>query len=91
MLGLARRRVGAVEGVAEALTVTEDLTQPGAPIVFEGASGARFELPKSGELQVPADPSAVWGDGAPRATAILNEQADTLGNAILWRDGSDPT
>ena len=28
-----------------------------------GSSGARFELPKSGELQVPADPSAVWGDG----------------------------
>ena len=88
---MATLPAGSVEGVAEALTVTEDLTQPGAPIVFEGASGARFELPKSGELQVPADPSAVWGDGDPRATAILNEQADTLGNAILWRDGSDPT
>ena len=79
---------GAVKGVSEALTVSEDLTAPGAPIVFAGAS-LRFELPKSGELQVSANATANWGNGG-HVAPISNEEADIMGNAILWRDAADP-
>ena len=79
---------GAVKGVSEALTVSEDLTAPGAPIVFAGAT-LRVELPKSGELQVSANATANWGNGG-HVAPISNEEADIMGNAILWRDAANP-
>ena len=45
---MATLPAGSVAGVLEALTVLEDLLSPGSPIIFSGASGLRFELPKSG-------------------------------------------
>ena len=78
---------GTVAGIREALTVTEDLLLPNSPTVFLGDSGLRFELSKSAEAQTAANASALWGDGDPKASAVLNEDADLLGNALLYRGG----
>jgi hypothetical protein len=78
---------GSVAGIEEALTVMEDLSKPNSPTVFLGSSGLRFELSKSAEAQTPANASALWGDGDPKASRILNEEADLLGNVLLYRGG----
>ena len=49
---MATLPAGAVGGIAEELRVYEDLTVPGSPIVFVGASGFRVDISKSGEPQV---------------------------------------
>ena len=82
---------GSITGISEAITVTEDLSLPNSPTVFLGGSGLRFEVSKSAEAQTPANASALWGDGDPKADAILNEESDLLGNALLYRGGGiDP-
>ena len=76
-----------VPGIAEELTVLEDLTNPQQPIVFEGTT-LHYVVTKSAEAQFPANDSATWGgQGVDR---ILNEEADLLGNALLVLN-RDPT
>ena len=76
---------GSVAGINEELTVTEDLEKPNSPTVFESASGLKYVLTKSAEPQTPTNASALWVNGS--ATAVLNEGADLMGNALLHRGG----
>lgn len=81
---------GSVVGVNEALTVTEDLSLPNSPTLFAGDSGLRIELSKSAEAQVPTNASFLWGGRDPKA--ILDEEADLMGNALLYRgSGVEPS
>ena len=79
---------GAVAGIDEELNVTEDLSDPAAPIVFSGPT-VRIELSKGdGEAQVtPANSSAeLWGGNL---SAVVGDPADVLGNRLLAA-GGDP-
>jgi hypothetical protein len=76
----------AVPGVAVELTVTEDLTSPGAPIVFSSASSGVELYRVTKNEAVPQVSNASWGGNLSPAVGVnrvLAESSDLLGNAML--------